>query len=81
VWRAGAVAAVILAVVGSLVLVAMDQARRADRNARQEALQRRQGEQLLYVAHMNLARQAWEMGNIGRGSPSSRWLPPKTRAG
>jgi WD40 repeat protein len=64
--RATTMAAAVLAAVGGLAVFALGQARRADRVARQEAQQRRRGERLLYAAHMNLAAQAWESGNVSR---------------
>jgi WD40 repeat protein len=71
--RAAAVAGVILAVVGGLALIAVDQARLARRAAAREAQQRhlaeergRVGRQILYASQMNLAQRAWEVGNVGR---------------
>jgi WD40 repeat protein len=57
--RAGGVAALIFVVIASLSVVSIMQRNRA---LQQERANRR----LLYVAHMNLAQQAWETASIGR---------------
>jgi WD40 repeat protein len=59
--RATAVSAAVLVVVAGLALVALSQARRAEER---EAQARR----YLYVAHMNVAQQAVEAGNLGRAA-------------
>jgi WD40 repeat protein len=65
--RASVLLGLILAMVGSLALTAVRTASRARllAEARRQALV--QSRRLLYVAQMNLAMQAWEVGDIGRG--------------
>src|SRR5437763_16116409 len=65
VWRTAGVGAVILAVVGSLALTAVNQARRADRQRRVAEAQRQEARRNLYAAQMNLAQQAQEEGDVG----------------
>jgi WD40 repeat protein len=58
VLRTGAIAAVILAVVGGLALFALVQTRRAQQ-------ERQRADRLLYAADMNLAQQAINENNVG----------------
>ncbi len=57
VWRTGAIAALLLAVIGTLLFVALRQRNFA--NQQIEANRR-----LLYAAHMNLAQQNWEFFSV-----------------
>jgi WD40 repeat protein len=59
VLRTAAIASVILIIVSALAFFAIEQ---RDRAQEQETINRR----LLYAAHMNLAMQAWERGDVGR---------------
>src|SRR5437660_3287735 len=72
-FRAASVAAAVLAVVAALALTAVHQAHRANQERRVADQQRRRAEEregtarrLLYAAHMPLALQAWEAGNVER---------------
>lgn len=58
-FRAAAIAAVILIVIAILALVAVRQGNRA-------IAQEKSNRRLLYAAQMNLAQQAWDVANTGR---------------
>jgi WD40 repeat protein len=71
--RAATLSGAVLAAVGTLAVVAVQQAGRAERYAREEVRQRRLAEvrektarRYLYAVQMNLAQQAWENGNVAR---------------
>jgi hypothetical protein len=71
--RAACLLGVILAIVGGLALAALSQAHRADQERRVADQQRSLAEaqrllarRNLYTAQMNLAQQAWEVGNVRR---------------
>jgi WD40 repeat protein len=64
--RATAAFAGILVVMAALVLIAIDRARIAHRATAAEARERRVAEGRLYAADMNLAHQAWALGNVAR---------------
>jgi hypothetical protein len=62
--RAAAVSAAILAVVSALALIAVNPARLARQATAREARQRQLLQQQLYAAHLRLAQQDWEEGNV-----------------
>jgi WD40 repeat protein len=68
VLRAAAVAAVALAIVGSLAFVAITQARHAGAEAARADRERNRAESLLYAADMGLAQQAYQQGAYGRAA-------------
>ena len=64
--RATAIAALIIAAVGSLTVIAVQQRNLAKAEASRAEQQKLSNRRLLYAAHMNLAMQAWEANDIGR---------------
>ena len=64
--RAGAIASVVVALVGTLAGIAVREARYAQREARQAQDQAARFERLLYVSDMQNAQTAWDDGNLGR---------------
>ena len=64
--RATGIAAMILLVISALAAIAIRGYRQADAQRKIAEAQERSKRQLLYVAQMNLAQQAWESANVGR---------------
>jgi hypothetical protein len=71
VWQAGALAAVVLLIIGSMAFAVVSQARRADKFATKEHLARidadnnaKIAERTAYVANMNLIQREWETNNM-----------------
>lgn len=64
--RASAAFAGVLVGMGALALMALDRARIERRATAAEARERRVTEGRLYAADMNLAHQAWTLGNVAR---------------
>ncbi|MDQ3259022.1 MAG: AAA-like domain-containing protein, partial [Acidobacteriota bacterium] len=64
--RAIGIAAVILILISTLAITAIRQYREADALRKIAEAQEQSKRQLLYVAQMNLAQQAWESANVAR---------------
>src|SRR5262245_25116494 len=64
--RAAAIAALIIAAIGALAAIAVQQRNRAKAEASRAEQQEYTNRRLLYAAHMNLAGQAWENANLER---------------
>ena len=76
--RATGIAAAILIVISGLALIAFREYRRADAQRRRAEAEEQSKRQLLYVAQMSLAQQAWEGANTGRVLELLEAQRPKT---
>jgi WD40 repeat protein len=72
-WQVGSIAALVLAIIGSLAFIAVSQANRAGKIADRERIARiaadnnaERAERTAYIADMNLMQHEWDLNNVGR---------------